>query len=168
MSMTVVRCPYCVSDAEFRQMIARPEGRFFCGQCGHSEIPSNRDFSCSCRKPMAVSASTLELPFVHFRPAALPAGFFLVGFARGPFRVPGRSNAKPRAFPGHAESIIPRCSLANIRSRSGCVVGKPYLEITSRLPVIRPESMPITERGRNPTEWDVRPMPALCYCQHEC
>ena len=39
MTMTVVRCPYCVSDDEFRQMIARSDGRFICNRCGHSAIP---------------------------------------------------------------------------------------------------------------------------------
>jgi hypothetical protein len=48
-TMTVVRCPYCVSDDEFRQMIARLGGRFACDKCGHSAIPDDNDFKCSCR-----------------------------------------------------------------------------------------------------------------------
>ena len=50
MTMTVVRCPYCVSDDEFRQMIARSDGRFVCNKCGHSAIPDDKDFKCSCWK----------------------------------------------------------------------------------------------------------------------
>jgi hypothetical protein len=30
MTTTVVRCPHCVLDDEFREMIARPDGRFVC------------------------------------------------------------------------------------------------------------------------------------------
>jgi predicted RNA-binding Zn-ribbon protein involved in translation (DUF1610 family) len=48
-TITVVRCPYCVSDDEFRQMIARLGDRFVCNKCGHSSIPSDKDFKCSCR-----------------------------------------------------------------------------------------------------------------------
>ena len=50
MATTVVRCPYCVSDNEFRQMIAGLDGRFVCNKCGHSAIPSGEHFTCSCRK----------------------------------------------------------------------------------------------------------------------
>ena len=30
MTTTVIRCPDCVLDDEFREMIARPDGRFVC------------------------------------------------------------------------------------------------------------------------------------------
>jgi len=33
MTMTVVRCPYCLSDDEFRPMVAVGDGRFACGKC---------------------------------------------------------------------------------------------------------------------------------------
>jgi transposase-like protein len=42
--MTVVRCPYCVLDDEFRAMVARLGGRFVCNKCGHSAVPSEQGF----------------------------------------------------------------------------------------------------------------------------
>jgi len=33
MAMTVVRCPYCVSGDNFRQMTARSDGRSICNKC---------------------------------------------------------------------------------------------------------------------------------------
>ena len=50
MSMTVVRCPYCVSGDEFRAMAALSDGRYICRQCGHLAIPSDKRFECTCRK----------------------------------------------------------------------------------------------------------------------
>jgi hypothetical protein len=50
MSMTVVRCPYCISGDEFRPMEALSGGRFACGKCGHLAIPSDKSFQCACRK----------------------------------------------------------------------------------------------------------------------
>jgi hypothetical protein len=49
-SMTVVRCPYCISGDEFRPMAALSDGRFVCRQCGHLAIPSDKSFECACRK----------------------------------------------------------------------------------------------------------------------
>jgi hypothetical protein len=49
-TITVVQCPYCVSDDEFRRMIARVDGRFVCNKCGHSAVPKDKHFECSCRK----------------------------------------------------------------------------------------------------------------------
>jgi hypothetical protein len=49
-AITVVRCPYCVLDDEFRAMIVRPGGRCVCDKCGHSAVPSDKEFTCSCRK----------------------------------------------------------------------------------------------------------------------
>ena len=50
MTMTVVRCPYCVSGDEFMPMTAVADGRFVCGKCGHLAIPSDENFRCACRK----------------------------------------------------------------------------------------------------------------------
>ena len=50
MTMTVVRCPYCISGNEFRPMTAVAEGRFVCGKCGHLAIPSDKTFECACQK----------------------------------------------------------------------------------------------------------------------
>lgn len=49
-SMTVVRCPYCISDDEFRPMEALSGGRFACVKCGHLAFPSDKRFECACRK----------------------------------------------------------------------------------------------------------------------
>ena len=50
MTMTAVRCPYCVSGDEFRLMTAVADGRFVCGKCGHLAIPGDNNFACACRK----------------------------------------------------------------------------------------------------------------------
>jgi hypothetical protein len=50
MADQIVRCPYCVLDDDFRPMLPRPEGWFLCGKCGHTTIPENPEFRCSCKK----------------------------------------------------------------------------------------------------------------------
>jgi hypothetical protein len=50
MAEQVTRCPYCVEGYDFRPMVHRPEGRFVCRKCGHSAMPGEPDFKCSCRK----------------------------------------------------------------------------------------------------------------------
>jgi hypothetical protein len=59
--MTVVRCPYCVSDDEFRQMIARLGGRFACDKSGYSAIPDDNDFKCSCRTSYGARPPSMRL-----------------------------------------------------------------------------------------------------------
>ena len=56
MNVTVVRCPYCVSGDDFRQMTALSDGRFICRQCGHLAIPSDKSFECACGKCFALRA----------------------------------------------------------------------------------------------------------------
>ncbi len=60
MTMTVARCPYCVSDDEFRQMIAYKDGRFVCNKCGHLTIPVDKDFKCYCPKCFEIQALDLR------------------------------------------------------------------------------------------------------------
>jgi hypothetical protein len=60
-TMTVVRCPYCVSDDEFRQMIARLGGRFACDKSGYSAIPDDNDFKCSCRTSYGTRPPSMRL-----------------------------------------------------------------------------------------------------------
>ena len=42
-------CRYCVEGQNFRPMVARQDGGFICGRCGHVEIP-NVEFECNCEK----------------------------------------------------------------------------------------------------------------------
>jgi hypothetical protein len=44
-----VRCPYCILGDQLRPMLQRPAW-FVCEQCGHTVIPEDSDFKCSCRK----------------------------------------------------------------------------------------------------------------------
>ena len=50
MTMTAVRCPYCISGDEFTPMVAVADGRYMCGKCGHLAIPKDETFRCACRK----------------------------------------------------------------------------------------------------------------------
>ena len=50
MNETMVRCPYCVLGDVFRPMVAHPDGRFICAQCGHLANPYEANFECSCPK----------------------------------------------------------------------------------------------------------------------
>jgi DNA-directed RNA polymerase subunit RPC12/RpoP len=43
----IVRCPYCVLDNELRPMLQRPDW-YVCEQCGHTVIPDDPEFKCSC------------------------------------------------------------------------------------------------------------------------
>jgi hypothetical protein len=47
MAEQVVRCPYCVLGDHFRPMLQRPEW-YVCEQCGHTMIPDDPEFKCSC------------------------------------------------------------------------------------------------------------------------
>ena len=49
MDEKILRCPYCVVGDQLRPMLQRPVW-FICEQCGHTVIPEDRDFRCSCRK----------------------------------------------------------------------------------------------------------------------
>jgi hypothetical protein len=49
MTEQIVRCPYCILDDQFRPMLQRSVW-FICEQCGHTVIPEDPDFKCSCRE----------------------------------------------------------------------------------------------------------------------
>ena len=49
MTEKIVRCPYCVLDDQSKPMSERPAW-FICEQCGHTVIPEDPDFKCSCRE----------------------------------------------------------------------------------------------------------------------
>lgn len=48
---SVIRCPYCVEDGNFKLM-AIPEsgGGHTCNGCGHVVLPSNPLFECTCTR----------------------------------------------------------------------------------------------------------------------
>ena len=46
----IVRCPYCVAEHEFKQMVAHLDGRLICGKCGHMAKPGDSEFRCQCSK----------------------------------------------------------------------------------------------------------------------
>jgi hypothetical protein len=48
MTEQVVCCPYCALGDLFRPMLQRPAW-YVCEQCGHTVIPEDPDFKCSCR-----------------------------------------------------------------------------------------------------------------------
>jgi|HubBroStandDraft_6_1064221.scaffolds.fasta_scaffold13809_4 hypothetical protein len=47
---TVVRCPYCVCENQFREMVAHLDGRLICRKCGHMSRPKDPSFKCICPK----------------------------------------------------------------------------------------------------------------------
>lgn len=51
MDKTVVRCPYCVEDGNFKIMTRRSEaGWYICVCCGHTVIPDDPGYRCKCVK----------------------------------------------------------------------------------------------------------------------
>ena len=49
MAEQIVRCPHCILGNDFRPMVQRPDW-YVCEQCGHTVIPVDPEFKCSCRK----------------------------------------------------------------------------------------------------------------------
>jgi len=46
----IVRCPYCVRDNHFREMIGDGTGRFICAGCGHQVRHTEPEYRCFCEK----------------------------------------------------------------------------------------------------------------------
>lgn len=44
------RCPYCVTDGEFRLMVMAANGHYQCEGCGHEIVPTEPEFKCECSK----------------------------------------------------------------------------------------------------------------------
>ena len=59
---TVVRCPYCVLENEFRAMLPMTRGKFGCASCGHLAVPGDTGFQCLCVRcaPMSVLIKRLH------------------------------------------------------------------------------------------------------------
>jgi|HubBroStandDraft_2_1064218.scaffolds.fasta_scaffold00896_5 hypothetical protein len=53
MADLIVRCPYCMLSDEHKQMLQRPCWHL-CEQCGHTVIPEDKDFKCSCRNCLTI------------------------------------------------------------------------------------------------------------------
>jgi hypothetical protein len=53
MADPIVRCPYCMLSDEHKPMLQRP-GWHVCEQCGHTVIPEDKDFKCSCRNCLRI------------------------------------------------------------------------------------------------------------------
>lgn len=60
MAINVVRCPYCVSEDEFRPMTAVGSGRYVCAKCGHLAMPDDTSFNCQCGKCAELRALDLR------------------------------------------------------------------------------------------------------------
>jgi len=54
---TVIRCPYCRVESEFRRLQERVEGWLQCDSCGHNAMPLDPEFRCSCSKCEASRAA---------------------------------------------------------------------------------------------------------------
>jgi len=57
----VLRCPYCVLGDDFRPLLARPDGRFYCVQCGHTASPRELTYICACAQCVRVSHAAVRL-----------------------------------------------------------------------------------------------------------
>ncbi|HUM06980.1 MAG TPA: hypothetical protein VLT90_16050 [Terriglobales bacterium] len=57
----VYRCPYCVLGGDFRPLMARTDGRFYCIQCGHTASPRELTYVCSCAQCVRVSHAAVRL-----------------------------------------------------------------------------------------------------------
>ena len=56
MDKTVVRCPYCVEDGNFKIMTRMGEGtRYVCAGCTHTVVPEDPSYRCACAKCGRVS-----------------------------------------------------------------------------------------------------------------
>jgi hypothetical protein len=53
----VPRCPYCVSEGQFRAMRVLENERQICENCGHIVFPEDRAFWCPCQKCLDVRFS---------------------------------------------------------------------------------------------------------------
>jgi len=53
MAAQIVRCPYCILGDQGKPMLQRPTW-YVCEQCGHTVIPDDPGFKCSCRKCIAL------------------------------------------------------------------------------------------------------------------
>lgn len=48
-SILILRCPYCTTGDDFRELRAYKDGRFVCDACGHTVRPGEPTYRCICR-----------------------------------------------------------------------------------------------------------------------
>jgi DNA-directed RNA polymerase subunit RPC12/RpoP len=54
----VIRCPYCVEDSSFKEMIGQGRGDWYmCAGCGHLALLTNPLFECTCSKCVGLRVS---------------------------------------------------------------------------------------------------------------
>jgi hypothetical protein len=57
-TQVVIRCPYCVSGLDFRELIPCKAGQLACQTCAHSVRPGEISYLCLCRGCVEVSNGT--------------------------------------------------------------------------------------------------------------
>ena len=57
----VLRCPFCVLGQDFRPLLARTDGRFYCSQCGHTASPRELSYACGCAQCARMSHGAVQL-----------------------------------------------------------------------------------------------------------
>jgi hypothetical protein len=62
MEDTVVRCPYCMHEGHFRGMVRYEHSNFVCVQCGHTVVPEDQSFRCTCVKCWENDPSVYRYP----------------------------------------------------------------------------------------------------------
>jgi len=60
MTLSVIRCPYCVLGVQFRPMVPYLDGRFLCEKCGHVALERDPNFRCSCQKCVQLQSSRIH------------------------------------------------------------------------------------------------------------
>jgi hypothetical protein len=66
MDETIVRCPFCVLDNDFRPMVSTASGCYACTSCGHLTVPSDQKFLCPCGRCTSLRARVASAPQPQF------------------------------------------------------------------------------------------------------
>jgi hypothetical protein len=48
-SILILRCPYCTTGDDFKELRAYKDGLFVCDACGHTVRPGVPTYRCTCR-----------------------------------------------------------------------------------------------------------------------
>jgi hypothetical protein len=48
-SILILRCPYCSTGDDFKELRAYKDGRFVCDDCAHTVWPGVPSYRCTCR-----------------------------------------------------------------------------------------------------------------------
>lgn len=95
----IVRCPYCVEDANFKVMVSQPGGDWYlCGHCGHLALPSSPLFHCTCSKCVGLERRQGNL--THSSSSDdIPSGL------RSAAKTLGRPETPPGSKPGTGKKL---------------------------------------------------------------